>query len=176
MWLRLIRFSLVTVFQFAWLYCASAQDMRYVIANAAQGVQAGNLSMFGPSAEMRIRQLLGSGQGALLYQRLASLGSVTQVNILNQYPMPNGLVVQGRALHQNGFSDWTIGFSYLSQRIEFGQFNAMPGNPMAPPAPGPAPPGPGPTPPTPTTDSRPPTSPPVPTSTDEACKRYPTLC
>lgn len=167
--LFLLRILFVTIFYAAWLLSAHAQDMRYVIATAAQGVQSGNLSMFGPSAEMRLRQTLGFGQGAMLYQRLASLGNVTQVNILNQYPMPNGLVVQGRAIHQNGYSDWTIGFSYASQRIEFGQFNAMPGNPMPAPIPGSSSP-------TPTTDSRPPTSPPVPTSADDACKKYPTLC
>jgi hypothetical protein len=138
-----------------------AQNMGNVIAVAAQGIQSGNLTMFGWHAAQKLRNLLGFGLGAVLYQRLASLGPVGNVVILQQFPMPNGIVTQGRAIHQNGFSDWTIGFSYLTQKIEFGQFNAVQTTS---------------TPTSPIPIESEPTTPPVPTTQDEACKKYPTLC
>jgi hypothetical protein len=149
------------------LSLALAQDLRGIVAAAAQGLQTGNLSMFGNQARQRI--IFQVGPGGVWYP-MAQLGPITNVIIANQYPMPTGVVFQGRAFHQQGFSDWTLGYSYQSQKIEFGNFNPVPLNWSGQP-PG-APGGPQPTP----TTGGPPTTPPVPSNPSDACAKYPTLC
>ena len=158
---------------------ARAQDMRQVVQAASFGIQTGNLSIFSPGPAQRITAALGgSPTGMQVYQNLAALGPANSVTIFGQYPMPNGVVVQARSFHPAGFLDWTLGFSYVTQRIEFGRFNGMSnGMPIIPGGP---PPNYGPVPnqsgPQRAPDNHPTTTPPVPKSDDEACTAYPTLC
>lgn len=151
---------------------AHAQNMAQVIAAASQGVQSGNLSVFGVGSAQRLSAQLGSPAGAQVYQNIAALGPAVNVNIFAQYPMPNGVVVQARTLHPHGYLDWTVGYSYLTQRIEFGKFNGVSnGMPIIPGRPVPPPDGD-------TSQGRnpKPSTPPVPKDDTEACNAYPTLC
>jgi hypothetical protein len=140
----------------------SAQNATTLIANANQGIVSGNLSMFEPPAAQRIAGQLGTPAGYVVYQRMAALGPVVNVSAVSTVPLPNGMMVHARATHQNGVSDWTLGYSYVTQRIAFGMFNGFPSGAAT---------GGSVQQPTPTTISTPP-----PPSTSDACTKYPTLC
>ena len=166
------RFSLSVFLAIAIAGGAFAQNVSALVTAAYNGIITANLNLFGFQAQQKIRLGLASPAGNFLYQRMTMLGPISSVTVLNQMPLPNGIAIQARAFHQNGYSDWTLGFSNLSQRIEFGTFNPMPGISSSP-TPGPTP---GPTPaPTPTTTAAP-TTPSIPNTKDDACKMFPTLC
>jgi hypothetical protein len=146
---------------------AQAQDPRTIIMTADQSLQQGNMNVFGLQLQQVISQQTG---GTGRYQALVQLGPITNVAVGGAQQVQNGVIVQGRAFHQVGYADWTLGFSYLTQKIEFGNFNPVVANwPGGPPG---APSGP---PATPTTGG-PSTTPAVPSTKEDACAKYPTLC
>jgi hypothetical protein len=140
----------------------AAQEPRTLVVSAVRALQTGNLSIFGTQAQQRVRFQTGPSG---VYHPLVAIGPITNVVVLGQAPMPQGVVIQGRAFHANGLSDWTLAYSFITQRIEFGNFN-IPMQGLPPPTPTPASPAPGP----------PPSTPSVPTSTGDACAKYPQLC
>jgi hypothetical protein len=111
---------LCSVFLVAGAQIALAQDPRTIVQTADQSLQQGNMTVFGPQLQLVISQQTG---GTGLYQPLTQLGPITNIAIESVQQIPNGLIVQGRAFHQTGYADWTLEFSYLSQKIEFGNFN-----------------------------------------------------
>jgi hypothetical protein len=152
----------------------SAQDAAAIIAYANQGIVSGNLSMFEPSSAQRITMQFATPAGNALYQRMVALGPVSNVSVASTQPLPNGVMIQARATHLNGISDWTVGYSYVTQRIAFGMFNAFvypPGQrPIQSPIGGPT------QTPTTTTTTTVPTNVTTQPPPNDPCKKYPTLC
>jgi hypothetical protein len=130
---------------------ALAQDARNIIALAAEGIESGNLSVFGSQTARDIGDHLAQFQQLLSY-----VGPMIGVEMAEQFPMPRGVVIRGRAIHQNGYSDWTLAYSYDTRKIENGNFTAFPKR--------------GTQPPTELTTQK------LPTNQDQACKQYPGLC
>jgi hypothetical protein len=138
------------------------------VALAASSAQVGDISPFGVQVQQVIMvQTGGTGR----YPQLTQLGLIRGVQAYGVQPLPYGFVVQARVFHDFGFSDWTVGYSNMTGKIEQASFNFAPYNwggavpspqPTAPPA-GPVP---GPS----------PTTPSLPSSSGDGCAKYPTLC
>jgi hypothetical protein len=107
------------------------------------------------------------------------------VTVHDQVQLPAGPLYAMVARHQNGPSSWVIGYSNLTKRIEYANFN-LTGQPQVLPRPLP-PPGPvgqpGPPPqsapvPNPGQVAQPGTVPPPnpPANPSPACQRFPNLC
>jgi hypothetical protein len=142
-------------------------DPREIIRTADQNLQNGNIGVFGGQLQLVIMsQTNNTGK----YQPLIDLGAISDIAIGGVQQVPNGIIVQGRAFHKEGYADWTLGYSTVTRLIEFGNFNpysktwngGVPGTASAP----------APT----TTTGGPTTTDPVPPSQDDACKKYPSLC
>lgn len=154
---------------------AFAQDPRSMLLLSAASLQRGNLQPFGMQLQQTIFQQTG---GTGIYQPLLQLGQPVNAVVASQVPVPNGLLFQGRVFHQNGYSDWTLGYSFMTGRIEYGNFN-----PVAVGWPSGGVPGttggvsgsPGGNPPTPNTGG-PPSQPRIPSTQGDACARFPELC
>jgi hypothetical protein len=109
-----------------------------------------------------------------LYQPLAQLGPVQNIQIVNQVQMPVGPVYSMIAQHQGGTSTWTLGLSNYTNRIEYANFNINgPQSPLPPPpisvtsTPPPTPGG---------SPSPPAGPPPTANPSSPACQKFPNLC
>jgi hypothetical protein len=105
-----------------------------------------------------------------VYPLLRQLGPVQNIRITEQLPLPTGMLYAMTASHQNGQSNWHLGISSITNRIEYARFEV--GQAAQPlPSPGPAQPLPsqGPTP-----SPRQPD--PSTAETSAACKKFPNLC
>jgi len=107
------------------------------------------------------------------YPQLAQLGTVRDVTVTEQLPLPTGAIYAMTARHAKGTSYWEIGISTLTNRIEYASFRAEAGTAPAP-LPLPAPdeedvvrrPRPVPE----------PTSGGKTASSGDACRKFPNLC
>ncbi|WP_170318993.1 hypothetical protein [Agrobacterium tumefaciens] len=141
-------------------------------ANIATLLQMGGpqlQSAFGQHALFAIFQQTG---GTGRYLPLVQLGPVHNVMIGGENVLPLGSFLTCRTVHQNGYADWQLAFSQMTQRFENFQFNSVPGgNPNPNPTPNPTPnPNPNPNPnPTPNPVPKPP-------SDNQACQKFPELC
>lgn len=137
-------------------------------ANIATLLQIGGprlQSAFGQQALFAIFQQTG---GTGRYPPLVQLGPVHNVMIGGENVLPLGSFLTCRTVHQNGYADWQLAFSQMTQRFENFQFNSVPGgNPNPNPTPNPTPnPNPNPT----------PNPVPKPPSDNQACQKFPELC
>ena len=107
------------------------------------------------------------------YPQLAQLGTVRDVTVTEQLPLPTGAIYAMTARHAKGTSYWEIGISTLTNRIEYASFRAEAG---AAPAPLPLPL------PDDDVDRRPPPPAREPASggkiasTTDACRKFPNMC
>ena len=108
-----------------------------------------------------------------VYPQLRLLGPVRDVQVTGQTQLPAGMVYGLAARHQNGQSNWVLGYNNLSRRIEYATFevaNAAQAQPLPAPRREPIP-------------AQQPT-PSIPDSqplaaggeTSTACKKFPNLC
>jgi hypothetical protein len=111
--------------------------------------------------------------------QLVQLGQVRNVAVNSTVPMPTGILYQMTAQHQNGVSNWVLGISSLTRRIEVLESNfgptqqpiPVPNLPAQPSAPQDGFPSPSPLP--------NPTPNPYPSNRDKgsaACQKFPNLC
>jgi hypothetical protein len=98
-----------------------------------------------------------------IYPPLYQLGPITNITVDQQQQFPQGVLFNVTARHQNGQSNWRIGISSLTNKIEYANFTlgGAPPPPLPPTPPNPNPPSPSPS----------PTPPP-----SSACQKYPDLC
>jgi hypothetical protein len=153
---------------------ANAQiNPQQILAGVILQLQTGtpNPNWYGGQLWMTIaNQTNNSG----IYQPLAQLGPVQNIQIVNQVQMPVGPIYSMVAQHQGGTSSWTLGLSIYTNRIEYANFNINGPQAPLPPQPIPVtstpPPVPGgiPTPPAGPPPSANPSSP--------ACQKFPNLC
>lgn len=173
-----------------------------ILATVIRGLQTGqiNQSWFGPQLLQTIHQ---QTNGTFVYQPLVQLGQVMNIQVTAQQPMAQGVVYAMRAFHANGATDWQMGISRITNRIEYLAINVAstgPTTPTTPTVPAPPPvateperkalPFPG-RPEAPPQAPQPPRQPPVAgppmptpsptppaggTGGSEACRLYPNLC
>lgn len=157
---------------------AQGFDPRQALAAVIVQLQTGqpNPGWYGQQLWMTMAFQTGSTG---VYPVLVQAGPVTDVQVTQQQPLPNGILFQLVSTHQTGLRlAWTMGISTLTNRIEllnFGPAQSAPPLPAPTPLPAPSPRiAPAPTP------SPPPTpgggGNPTPTTSDEACRRFPNLC
>lgn len=166
---------------------------QYLCQMAAQSSQQGGPVLYTVFGQQLLSLIFQQTGGTGVYMPLVQLGAITNIVVGGVNALPNGTFVSCRVFHANGFSDWQIGFSPYTQRIENSTF--VPYWTAAQPLPQPQPqptqpsanpqqvPQPSPTPPvaqnappklekpSPTTTKAPPTS-----SQSEACRKFPNLC
>jgi len=119
-------------------------------------------SAFGQQALFAIFQQTG---GTGRYPPLVQLGPVHNVMIGGENVLPLGSFLTCRTVHQNGYADWQLAFSQMTQRFENFQFNSVPGGIANP------------TPPTPNPNPNPNPNPvPKPPPDNQACQKFPELC
>ena len=131
---------------------------------ADSSAQVGDLSAFGFAVQ---RDMLAQTYGTGRYNSLAGLGLQRGAVLVSALPLPSGFIAQARVFHDYGYSDWTVGYAYASQKIEYATFNFAPynwGGSIPMPTPTSAVPGP------------PPSTPSAPSSPSAGCQKYPTLC
>ena len=189
---------------FIGLMCVSATAMAQntpdrILATVIRGLQTGqiNQSWFGQQLLQTIHQ---QTNGTFVYQKLVELGPVQNAQVTGQQPVANGVIYAIRVQHANGGTEWQMGISSQTNRIEYLAVNVTQAR-AAPPSPPPPPPEPQlkplpfpgqrpsepQTPPQPPPQRQPPVaSPPMPTPSpapsaggtggSEACRLYPNLC
>ncbi len=154
------------------------QQICQLAVQASQQGGPGVASVYGQQLLQLIYQQTG---GTGVYMPLVQLGQIVNIFIGGVNHLPNGTFISCRVMHVNGYSDWQIGFSAYSQRIENSTFmpywtagQTLP--PQQPPSPkqptGPA----ASVPPIQQQTGKPPTPQPVAPSQSEACKKFPNLC
>lgn len=164
-----------------WAEDARAQmpNLQGMCSEVAQALTYGGphvAQIFGPGSFQLVMYQTG-GSGA--YAGLQQMGPVHSTILAGGTPLPQGVVFSCRTNHAGGYTDWLLGYGYLSNRIEYLTFYMYPsGGPPATYPPGqPAPvPSPYPGPPTPAPSPQPSSGPAPPPGTTEACQRFPDLC
>ena len=154
---------------------------QYMCQLAAQSSQQGGAvltTVFGQQLLQLIYQQTG---GTGVYAPLVQLGQIVNIVVGGVNALPNGTFVSCRVFHVNGYSDWQLGYSPYTQRIENSSFlpywtaaQQMPPQPQPQPA-SPAPAYSAPPPIQQQTGKPQPPQPPAPTQS-EACKKFPNLC
>lgn len=153
---------------------ATAQaNITQITASVVQQLQTGalNPNWYGQQLWMVIAQQTG---GTGRYMPLTQLGPVTNVSLTGQIQLPAGPVYAVTVQHQFGVSNWQLGISSYTNRIEYGYFTLGGAAQPLPPQPTPAPPQPTPQPgaqPTPPPNPGPKADP-----TSAACQKFPNLC
>ena len=154
---------------------------QYICQLAVQSVQPGGPSVYSVYGQQLLQVIYQQTGGSGVYVTLMQLGQITNIIVGGVSQLPNGTFIACRVMHVNGYSDWQIGFSPYTQRIENSTFvphwtaaQVMPSQPVpqytpASPAPTQAPPA---------IQQQPsqPTQPPTAPSQSEACKKFPNLC
>lgn len=151
-------------------HAAQAQnDPRPVLAGIINQLQHGqpNPAWYGPDLWMTISSQTGNSG---YYPALAQLGPVQNITVIARQALPLGELVAMSVQHSNGVSNWRIGITYATNRVEYLDFQ-LSGQPMPMPLPDPPP---DPVPPYPNPNPNPP--PPPPPGNSDACKMFPDLC
>lgn len=155
-----------------------APTPQYMCQQAAQASQTGGPGLYSVFGQQLLQIILQQTGGTGVYVPLVQLGQITNIIIGGVNPLPNGTFVSCRVMHVNGYSDWQIGFSPYTQRIENSVFvpywtaaQVMPQQqtPQYTPSPTQAPPS------FQTPPSQPTQAPTAPTQS-EACRKFPNLC
>lgn len=155
---------------------------QHICNMAAQTSQQGGPIVYNVFGQQLLQIIFQQTGGTGFYQQLVQLGAINNIVIGGINALPNGTFISCRVFHQNGYSDWQIGFSPVTQRIENSTFvpywtaqQAMPQqaqpylpNPQQQPQAQNAPPKFE----KPTAGNTPP---PTPTQS-EACRKFPNLC
>lgn len=150
--------SFLLIHKSAW----AQADPRQLLGAMIQQLQTGtlNLTWYGPQLLQAIAaQTGGTGKDP----RLIQLGPVSKISVMQQVPLPTGILYSLQATHQNGTSAWVLGIGAMTNRIEYANFSVGAPQPLPSPAPTP---GPNPPDPTPSTDPR----------SSAACQQFPNLC
>jgi hypothetical protein len=98
---------------------AAAQFMPdRVLAAVIRGFQTGqvNQSWFGQQLLQTIYQ---QTNGTFVYANLVQLGPVQTIQVVGEQPVPQGVIYNMRVFHANGSTEWQMGISRISQRIEY---------------------------------------------------------
>jgi hypothetical protein len=105
---------------------------QYVLGVVIRGLQTGNLNQnwFGQEVLARIRQ---QTDGTFIYQNLVRLGPVQRIVVVGEQPMNNGTIYNLKATHPGGETEWQMGISRVSNRIEYLAVNVVGSQPTAPP-------------------------------------------
>jgi hypothetical protein len=143
-------------------------DPRQILRSVIQQVQTGTLNpgWYGLQLWQIIAYQTG---GSGVYPQLVQLGTVSDVTITAQLPLPTGMVYAMSVRHAHGQSYWEFGISSLTNRIEYASFLAGPGSgPISIPGADEPPQEPKPLP--------RPVPPANPGGKSEACKKFPNLC
>jgi hypothetical protein len=159
---------------------AQAQfDPRAVLQGMIAQLQTGRLdpNWYGPQLwQVMAMQTGGTG----IYPQLVALGPVQNIAVMQQNPLPGGIVYNLAAQHAAGISNWLIGIGSMSRRIEYAEAQFVPAGGLPGGLPGGAgpPPGLGNPSPSPAPGASGPSNPaPVPpSSASDACRRFPNLC
>jgi hypothetical protein len=158
-------------------------DVRAVLMQVILQLQTGNPNPSWYGAQLWQTIALQTGNTGV-YPWLVQLGVVQNVTLLQQEPLPSGMLYLLTAQHQNGTSNWILGISTLTGRIEYataemGASGQSLPNPQAPPQLQPQTqtqpqlqPSQQPLP----SDNPPPNPAPAPSDNSEACKKFPNLC
>jgi hypothetical protein len=160
---------------------ASAQappTPQHLCQMAAYAGQTGGPALYTVFGQQLSYVMFQQTGGTGIYMPLVQLGQITNVIIGGVTQLPNGTFVSCRVVHVNGMSDWQLGFSPYTQRIEnstvtpywTGGQQAMP-QPVAPQPSQPI----GTLPPIQQPTGKPDSQPPSATQS-EACKKFPNLC
>ncbi len=153
---------------------SAGPDPRVILAQVINALQNGGppqvYSWFGPQLFQTVHAQTG---GSGIYPPLRQLGPVVGMHVTGQQPFPAGPVYAVQVQHQGGVTNWFIGISQLTSRIEYLNFEISgtgPG-PTAPPPdvsrgpqPNPTPGGGGGTPPQPTPGG------------SDGCRLFPSMC
>ncbi|TWT10526.1 hypothetical protein [Reyranella sp. CPCC 100927] len=173
-----------------------------ILAIVIHGLQTGQVNQ-GWFGQQLLQVIYQQTNGTFVYNKLVELGPVQNIQIMGQQPVPQGMIYAMRAFHPGGATDWQMGFSQMSNRIEYLAINVV-GSTPSPSGPPPVsrqpdpqarpfprvqphqpeppdsdPPPQRPSPPLAGPPSMPTPSPPPPrggTGGSEACRLYPNLC
>ncbi len=171
-WTRTLAFALWSLLPSAALAQA---DPRMILQGVIQQLSSGtpNPTWYGPQLWATIAAQTG---GSGFYPQLAAAGVPTNIVVLQQQQMPQGVIFRMQSQHASGTGfEWLLGLNHFGNRIEYMNSNPLqanlpgPGpNPNPPPNPNPAPlPNPAPVP-NPGRTTIPPSG--------SACDRFPGLC
>jgi hypothetical protein len=155
-------------------------DVRVVLMQVILQLQTGNPDPSWYGAELWQTIALQTGNTGV-YPWLAQLGPVQNVYLNSQEPLPTGELYLLTAQHQNGTSNWILGISTMTGRIEYATA-AMGASAQSLPNPQPQPepslqPQPEPAlQPQPSPNPPPNTAPAPAADTSDACKKFPNLC
>jgi len=118
--------------------CAAATAMAQnspdrIMATVIRGLQTGqiNQSWFGQQLLQTIHQ---QTNGTFIYQKLVELGPVQNVQVTGQQPVNQGVIYAMRVTHSNGTTEWQMGISQATNRIEYLAVNVTSARATPPPS------------------------------------------
>jgi hypothetical protein len=95
---------------------------QHVCQMAAQSSQQGGPILYNVFGQQLLQLIFQQTGGTGIYAPLVQLGQITNIVIGGINALPNGTFISCRVFHVNGYSDWQLGFSTYTQRIENSTF------------------------------------------------------
>ena len=109
-----------------------------ILAIVIHGLQTGQVNQ-GWFGQQLMQVIYQQTNGTFVYTKLVELGPVQNIQLMGQQPVPQGMIFALRAFHANGATDWQMGLSQVSNRIEYLAINVVGGGgPPSRPAPVPS--------------------------------------